>query len=257
MQVHAAGETLLATTLLIITALALWTYTSRAHRGAALSVPGHCRGAGVRDLSDALHDRHRLHQLQLAQPAGRRRAPRPTCWKRAVPAAGSERAFSLHREARRCAACSRRRPTAGPHCAGHATLSAATHRTEPRCTKCRRPPATGRGRCARWCSSLPSLRTLTLRTPKAPADALTSCASLHAAQPLYRALPDGSLATSSTADATGPTTAPASTPAPTATACSRATASAWACATTPDLQRRASSASPSSASSSGPWSSRR
>jgi maltose/maltodextrin transport system permease protein len=191
MLVHAAGESLLAMTLLLITALALWTYTSRRTGASRYLFPGiaaavvfvifpmlYTIGIGFTNYSSTnLLDAARAKAYLLDE---------------STQAAGSERAFSLHREGpawrvHLLAAEGRPALSSGPlPLIGSTPQEAALQEGSA-------PPAPAVA-LNEVVPLLPSLRALTLRTPQGQRLSLATLREFAESQPVYRAMPDGSLA---------------------------------------------------------------
>ncbi len=195
MQVHAAGETLLATTLLVIVALACWTYTSPRTHALRYLFPGVAAalvfvvfpmlstvGLGFTNYSSRnLLERDQVRRYLLEE---------------AVPVSGTRHAFSLHGEP----AALRLRlvapggrvlatpPLALPEDNGAAAPAMLTVPLQAEAGDAG-PELPMRARVAR----LAALRALTLRTPEGLELRLTGLRDFTALQPLYRAEPDGAL----------------------------------------------------------------
>jgi maltose/maltodextrin transport system permease protein len=188
-RVQAAGESLLALTLLVVTALALWTYSSARSHAARYLFPGiaaalvfvifpmlYTMGIGFTNYSSTnLLDEARAREYLLEE---------------AVIQPGSARPFTLHREGdtlrvllpadegRDALISPPLLPTATQP--QRATLQAGTHTS---------PALPMRDVVA----LLPTLRGLTLQAPDGAALTFTSLRDFAVVQPLYRATPDGGL----------------------------------------------------------------
>jgi maltose/maltodextrin transport system permease protein len=191
MRVHAAGETLLATTLLTITALALWTYVSPRTGASRYLFPGiaaavvfvifpmlYTIGIGFTNHSSSnLLDQERARAYLLGET---------------VPAPGSERDYSLHREGaalRLQLAAGDGRPAlaTGPLVLDDGT-GAQTAPLLPGAL-----PATPPLPLREVVPLLPALRGLTLSLPEGGTLVLSKLRQFAQLQPRYAALPDGPL----------------------------------------------------------------
>jgi maltose/maltodextrin transport system permease protein len=188
-RVHAAGEALLAMTLLIVTALALWTYTSARSNAARYLFPGiaaalvfvifpmlYTMGIGFTNYSSAnLLDEDRARAYLLEE---------------AVQKPGSARPFALHREAasiRVVLPADEGRPAL-------ATVPLPLDGVPPRqaaleAAESTTPPLPLR----EVVPLLPALRTLSLQTPDGTALTLANLREFAQSQPLYRADANGAL----------------------------------------------------------------
>ncbi len=191
MLVHAAGESLLAMTLLVITALTLWTYTSRRTGASRYLFPGiaaalvfvifpmlYTIGIGFTNYSSTnLLDAARAKAYLLEE---------------STQAAGSERAFSLHREG---AAWRVFLPAAeGKPAWSSGPLPLSGSAPQEVSLQEGRAPPTPAVALSEVVPLLPGLRALTLRTPQGQHLNLATLREFAERQPVYSALPDGSLA---------------------------------------------------------------
>ncbi len=190
LRVHAAGESLLALTLLVVAAMTLWTYTSRSSHALRYLFPGvaaalvfvifpmlYTIGMGFTNYSSANlldHDRARRYLLEEA-----------------VLKPGSARPFTLHRADRgvrlqlpaddgRAALVSAPLALAGAAPAGPQPLSEGSLGDTPL-------------NMVDTVALLPALRALQLKTPDGTLLNLASLREVAVTQPLYLAQPDGSL----------------------------------------------------------------
>lgn len=191
--VHASGQTLLALTLLVITALAAWTYTSPRTHALRYLFPGVAAALVfvvfpmLYTVSMGFTNRSSSNLLEPAQA-------RALLLDEALVAPGSQRPFSLHADGVGHGPALRvhlpaqgdlpaltspplRLDGAGP---GTATLAAAAAPG----------PALP---LAEVVARLPALRLLRLTTPDGTELSLVSLRELGQRQPLYQGLPDGGL----------------------------------------------------------------
>jgi maltose/maltodextrin transport system permease protein len=192
LRVHAAGQTLLALTLLVLAALALWTYTSARTNALRYLFPGiataaifvifpmlYTVGIGFTNYSSK----------NLLEPD----AARAYLLDEAIPAAASARAYTLHAQGDRY-----RLRLAAPEGGGAvlATPPLALSSTTAA------PVELQAANDAELGSALPLrevvnhlavLRALTLKTPDGAALTLTGLRTYAQLQPVYAAQPDGSL----------------------------------------------------------------
>jgi maltose/maltodextrin transport system permease protein len=188
-RVHAAGEALLAVTLLVVTALALWTYTSARSNAARYLFPGiaaalvfvifpmlYTMGIGFTNYSSAnLLDEDRARAYLLEE---------------AVQKPGSARPFALHREAAGIRVVLPADEGRHELATAALPLEAVPPRQAPlEAAELTTPPLPLR----EVVPLLPALRTLTLQTPDGTALTLTSLREFAQSQPLYRSAADGAL----------------------------------------------------------------
>jgi maltose/maltodextrin transport system permease protein len=187
-RVHAAGEALLAVTLLVVSTVALWTYTSARSNAARYLFPGiaaalvfvifpmlYTMGIGFTNHSSAnLLDEDRARAILLDE---------------AVVKPGSERPYLLHRELRGI------RVVLPAH-EGHAALATPPLVLGPQpqqallqVAEVTTPPLP----LHEVVPLLPALRALTLQTPQGAQLTLIKLRSVAEQQPLYRATADGAL----------------------------------------------------------------
>jgi maltose/maltodextrin transport system permease protein len=186
MRVHAAGQTLLATTLMVITALALWTYTSARTQALRYLFPGiaaalvfvifpmlYTIGIGFTNYSSRnLLEPERVRAYLLEER---------------VPAAGSAHAFTLH-----ATAGGVRLQLVAPDGARLASPPLPTAAGELPLTPA--SPDLGAALPLREVvQRLDLLRTLKLKTPTGAVLTLSSLREFTQQQPLYRAEADGAL----------------------------------------------------------------
>ncbi len=189
--VHAAGESLLAMTLLVITALALWTYLSPRTTASRYLFPGiatavvfvifpmlYTIGIGFTNYSST---------NLLEEPRAR-----AYLLEEAVQLPGSERPYTLHREG---GALRLHLPASE----GRAALGTAALTLEvsgqPQEAKLAAAdtPTTAALPLREVVALLPALRRLTLRTPEGAALTLAKLGEFAQPQPLYQPTPDGGL----------------------------------------------------------------
>ncbi len=188
-RVHAAGEALLAVTLLVVTTLALWTYTSARSHAARYLFPGiaaalvfvifpmlYTMGIGFTNYSSAnLLDEDRVRAYLLEE---------------AVHKPGSARPFSLHREGagvRVVLPADEGRPAL-------ATPALPLEGAAPRQVALEPAEAATPALPLRdVVALLPALRTLTLQSADGTALRLSSLREFAQRQALYRAGEDGAL----------------------------------------------------------------
>ncbi len=201
LQVHAAGETLLATTLLLILGLALWTYTSARTHALRYLFPGvaaalvfvvfpmlYTVGLGFTNYSSRnLMEQDAVRQHLLAE---------------AVPVAGTRHAFSLHGtegawrlqlqapDGRRLATAPLALPADGqPGAAPHPDAAAGAPLALTPASADLGPEQPMPVRVAR----LDALRALRLQTPEGQTLTLATLREFGAQSALYRAESDGAL----------------------------------------------------------------
>ena len=197
MLVHGSGQTLLATVLLAVSALALWTYTSTRSHALRYLFPGVAAALvfvvfpmlytisiaftnqSSRNLLD--HDRARAHLLEES-----------------VIEPGSQREFTLHGDGTRL-----RVQIAGGLATPPLELVAADEPKAQRAVLAPQATPQATPQAAPLAAALPlrdvvrvlpALRTLSLQTPEGQTLTLASLREFALRQPLYVSRPDGSLA---------------------------------------------------------------
>jgi maltose/maltodextrin transport system permease protein len=189
--VHMAGQTLLALTLLVLTALALWTYTSARTQALRYLFPGiaaalvfvifpmlYTIGIGFTNYSS-----NNLLELDRV---------RANLQDEAVPAPGSEHTFTLHADGTQF----RLRLAASDGRAAWTSPAVPLDESQPARTVPLAPDdgtADGALPVREVIPRLAALRGLTLQTPEGAALRLTGLRSFAQLQPLYTAAPDGTL----------------------------------------------------------------
>jgi maltose/maltodextrin transport system permease protein len=193
--VHIAGQTLLALTLLVLTALAVWTYTSRHSQAARYLFPG-IAAAAIFVVFPMLYTVGTGFTNHSSQNLLEQDAAKAYLLDEAAPMPDSEREFTLHAEAgqfrlRLTASTSNGVATQTPLLALADAQALQVVLLEAAAASAATPALPLREVVAR----LPALRKLQLRTPAGATLRLISLRSFAQMQPLYTALPDGSLTT--------------------------------------------------------------
>ena len=194
MSVHAAGQSLLAVTLLVVSVLALWTYTSPRSGALRYLFPGVAAAVvfvifpmlytvGIsftNHSSDNLLDQARARANLLGE---------------AVPVPGSQRAFSLHAQGAQWV-LHLQAPESGT---GDAlvspplTLSAAAPQAQVQALRVGPAPATPALQRRDLVPLLPALRALSLDAPDGSRFTLDGLRAFAQRLPLYTERPDGAL----------------------------------------------------------------
>ncbi len=188
--VHAAGQTLLALTLLVVLALALWTYTSKRTNALRYLFPGvaaavifvvfpmlYTVGIGFTNYSSRNLLDHEAARAYLLDEA--------------VPVPGSERSFSLHAEGAGRVRLFLGAPEGGGSALQSEPLDLAAPPTVVLAPADAAPgPALALQEIA---SRLDTLRSMTITTPEGARLRLASLSRALQLRPLFTAQPDGSL----------------------------------------------------------------
>jgi maltose/maltodextrin transport system permease protein len=194
--VHAAGQTLLALTLLVVAALALWTYTSARTNALRYLFPG-IATAAIFVIFPMLYTVGIGFTNYSSKNLLEQDAARAYLLDEATPAAGATRDFTLHAEG----ASFRLRLSAPEDGRGTPLLTPPLALAEPSAAGAKLDvklqvldaEPTAALPLREVVARLPALRTLVLQTPEGHKLTLTSLRAFSLMQPLYAAQPDGSL----------------------------------------------------------------
>ncbi len=193
LRVHLAGQTLLALTLLVLAALALWTYTSARTHALRYLFPG-IAAAAVFVIFPMLYTVGIGFTNYSSKNLLEHDAARAYLLDETVPAAQSSRDFTLHAQGDRY-----RLWLAAPEAGGAAlaTAALALSSTAPATAELQVATGVEAGPALplrEVVNHLEALRALKLKTPDGSTLTLTSLRSFAALQAVYAAQPDGALA---------------------------------------------------------------
>ncbi len=194
--VHSAGQTLLALTLLVLAALALWTYTSRRTNALRYLFPG-IAAAAIFVIFPMLYTVGIGFTNYSSNNLLDRDAARAYLLDEATPALNSARDFTLHAQGERV-----RLRLAAPEGGGAVLASPPLALAASPSDAAAAPVALQAANDAELGAALPlrevvarldALRPLQLKTPEGSTLTLTSLRSFAQMQPVYAAQADGSL----------------------------------------------------------------